>query len=60
MAVITKRGQERYQAKIRKTGYPVVSQTFLSKAVAEKWARKIEYEMDSGIYKLLKKWIRLS
>lgn len=54
MAVIIKRGQGQYQAKIRKAGYPVISQTFPSKAVAEKWARKIEYEMDSGTYQVAK------
>lgn len=50
MAVITKRGKEQYQVKVRKTGYPAISQTFPTKALAEKWARKVESEMDSGTF----------
>lgn len=37
-----------YQVKIRRRGYPSQSKTFDRKADAERWARKIEGEMDEG------------
>lgn len=49
MATITKRG-ERYQARIRRTGYPEQSDTFRTKAAAERWARDIEAKMDAGAF----------
>jgi len=49
MAAITKRGS-RWQAKIRKKGYPEQSKTFRTKAAAERWANLIESEMERGVF----------
>lgn len=38
----------RYQAKVRKQGFPSQSSTFLKLADAEAWARKVESEMERG------------
>ena len=40
--------KNRWRVQIRKQGYRYFSKTFLYKENAEKWARKIEYEMDQG------------
>lgn len=50
MATITKRGKHQWQAKIRRKGYPVQSNTFERKIDAEQWARDIENEMDRGVF----------
>ena len=50
MATIIKRG-DRWQAKIRRDGYPPKSRTFQKKSEAEAWARTEESEMDRGIWK---------
>lgn len=50
MATITKRGSGQWQAKVRKKGYPSQSNTFDTKAKAERWARHIESEMDRGVF----------
>jgi len=50
MATITKRGSSQWQAKVRKKGLPPVSRTFNTKARAEKWARLIESEIDTGVF----------
>ncbi|MDR1987633.1 MAG: site-specific integrase [Candidatus Peribacteria bacterium] len=50
MASIRKRGPYQWEVRIRKKGQPVTCKTFENKAVAEKWAREIETEMDRGIY----------
>lgn len=47
MAVVQKRG-EKYRVLIRKAGHKPVSKTFATKAVAERWARETEVEMDAG------------
>ena len=39
-----------FQVKIRRRGYPSQSQTFDRKTDAERWARKIEREMDDGVF----------
>ncbi len=49
MATITKRGAGQYQVKVRRQGYPAQSETFGTKAAAEKWAREIENQLDKGI-----------
>jgi integrase len=49
MATIKKRG-DRYQARVRRTGYPEQSDTFRTKAAAERWARDIEQQMDRGAF----------
>lgn len=50
MATITKRGERRWQAKIRKKGYATVSKTFATKAQAERWARLAESQMDRHVF----------
>ena len=39
-----------YQFKIRRKGFPVQSKTFTRKSDGEKWARKVESEMDAGAF----------
>lgn len=51
MAVITKRGKDQYQAKIRRTGHPSISKTFPTKTLAQMWARKTEADLDAGEFK---------
>lgn len=46
MASIEHRGNRQWRAKVRRKGYPVVSETFTSKSAAEAWARGIESDMD--------------
>ena len=36
--------------KIRIKGYPVITQTFSKKALAERWARDVESSMDKGVH----------
>lgn len=43
----SKRG-DRWQAKVRRRGYPPQSETFRTKGLAEKWARDIEAKIDAG------------
>ncbi|PLX74794.1 MAG: hypothetical protein C0607_09845 [Azoarcus sp.] len=50
MAAITNRGPSQWQAKIRKAGFPPISETFALKADTEKWARMVEADMDRGRY----------
>ena len=50
MASISKRGQYQWQAKIRKKGYPVMSNTFDTKREAEAWAAITESEMTRGVF----------
>jgi integrase len=68
MAAIVQRG-EKWQAKVRREGYPSTSKTFLRKSDAEAWARAQEAEMDRGawrdrssadsttLYKLLERYL---
>lgn len=49
MATIIKRG-DRYQARVRRQGFPPQSDTFRTKAAAERWARDIEAKMDAGAF----------
>lgn len=46
MATFTQRESKRWQAKVRREGWPVQSKTFRTRADAEAWARTIEREMD--------------
>lgn len=48
MATVVQRGPLQWQAKIRRKGFPMLTKTFELKADAERWARKIEREMDTG------------
>ncbi|MEW8202139.1 MAG: site-specific integrase [Candidatus Thiodiazotropha endolucinida] len=54
MVTITSRTPGKYQAKVRRQGYPTKSKTFSSKKSAQQWARKIESEMEQGIFLDLK------
>lgn len=48
MAVIQKRG-ESYRVLIRKKGLKPISKTFKTKALAQRWADKTEYEIGEGM-----------
>ena len=57
MATITKRESSKsgkknnqWQVKIRRAGYPSVSETFQTNKEAKIWAREIELEMDRGTF----------
>jgi integrase len=50
MASITKRGDYQWQAIIRRKGWDSQTNTFETRADAEKWARSIESEMDVGAF----------
>jgi len=50
MATIRKRSGK-YQVQIRALGSTPISKTFSNKSLAEKWARKVQLEIEQGIYK---------
>ncbi|MEA3363638.1 MAG: Shufflon-specific DNA recombinase [Thermodesulfobacteriota bacterium] len=50
MASIIKRGPYQWQVKIRKKGWPKQTKTFETHEDAARWARKIESEMDDGVF----------
>jgi len=50
MATFEKRGSSQWRVKIRKKGFPVITQTFSKKALAERWARDVESSMDKGVH----------
>lgn len=50
MASIIKRGPYQWQVKIRKKGWPKQTKTFETHEDAARWARKVESEMDDGIF----------
>lgn len=50
MATIVARG-DKWQAKVRRDGYPPMSKTFARRADAEAWARQQEAEMDRGAWR---------
>lgn len=50
MATFRKRGPYQWQAQVRKRGYPPQTNTFETRAAAEKWARTIEHEISQGIF----------
>lgn len=47
MATFTKRASGRWQAKIRREGWPDQSKTFQTRADAQAWARSVERQMDT-------------
>ena len=49
MATLEKRG-DYWRVRIRRNGFPVQTRSFDTKAVAARWARDIESEMDKGIF----------
>jgi len=50
MATIRKRGNLQWEAQIRKKGFAHVSNTFLTRAEAEDWAKTTESEMVRGVF----------
>ena len=50
MATFQKRA-DRWRAIVRKKGYPTQSKTFSSKAMATRWAREVEHEMESRTFR---------
>src|SRR4051812_15048061 len=44
-------GRVSWQAKVRRTGWPVHSRTFATKAQAERWARDVERDMEQGSFR---------
>lgn len=50
MASITKTKNGSYRVKIRKKGFPAISKNFTRKSHAQRWATKIESEIDRGVY----------
>jgi len=50
MATFEQRESGYWQAKIRRKGYPKLSKSFRTKALAESWARVVEAEMDRGVF----------
>lgn len=49
MATLRNR-KNKWQARVRRSGQPEVTKTFLTKTDAEKWARSIEIEIDRGTF----------
>ncbi len=41
----------RWQARVRRQGYPDVTKSFQGRQDAERWARSLEAEMDSQVIK---------
>lgn len=50
MANFTRRESGKWQAKVRREGWPSQSKTFDTKAAAEAWARSVEREMDTDSF----------
>lgn len=50
MATIREKGPHQWQVQIRRKGWPQQSATFRTKKDAQGWARKIESEMDRGVF----------
>ncbi|MBO9745963.1 site-specific integrase [Xanthomonas phaseoli pv. dieffenbachiae] len=50
MASFRRREEFQWQARVRRKGYPEQTKTFNTKAEAEAWARKIESEIDRGVF----------
>ncbi len=50
MASFRKRGPNRWQAQVRKKGYPTQTKSFRTRAAAAQWVRSIECEMDQGLF----------
>lgn len=50
MATIRKRGDFQWEVRVRRKGHPIQCKTFELKADAERWARAVEKEMDSGAF----------
>jgi integrase len=53
MATIEKRG-DKWRVRIQRRGQPAISNTFVMKQDAERWARGVERDLDLGVYAPLK------
>lgn len=51
MATISQRANGKWQARIRRDGYPVISKTCARESEAIAWARAEETEMDRGVWR---------
>ena len=49
-ATLEKRGPNQWRVKIRRRGYPLQTRTFETKATAARYIRRIEREMDGGVF----------
>ena len=54
MASIRKRNNK-WQVQVRKKNYPLITQTFQSKQLALRWARKEESKFDDGYLEVFNK-----
>ncbi len=43
----------RWQGRIRRRGYPDITNTFETQADAKKWARSLETEIDKGLFAII-------
>ncbi|MBN8767091.1 MAG: site-specific integrase [Thiobacillus sp.] len=50
MATIRKRGELQWQAIVKRKGHPLQSKTWNTRKEAEAWARRVESEMDRGVF----------
>ncbi|MEW6594144.1 MAG: site-specific integrase [Thermodesulfobacteriota bacterium] len=50
MATFEKRGPSQWRAKVRKKGFRAQTDTFGTRKDAEAWAKKVESEMDQGLF----------
>lgn len=50
MATIREKDKGQWQGQIRRKGWPYQTATFPSKKEAQGWARKVETEMDRGVF----------
>ena len=53
MATITKivgKRKTSFKVRIRKSGGPNITKSFSNKSLAEKWAKKTEFELEEGVY----------
>lgn len=50
MSTIRKRGADKWQAIVKRKGFPLQSKTWNTRKDAEAWARLIESEMDRGVF----------
>jgi len=50
MATFEKRGSSQWRVKIRKKAFPVITQTFSKKTLAERQAKDVESSVDKGVH----------
>jgi integrase len=50
MATIRKLPSGSWQVQVRRKGEPTLSKTFLTKSIADQWARSIESQIDHGVF----------